>query len=141
VLALAVVGGCGGGAEVDVVPVSGVIKINGQPTEGVGVIFQPLVTDAKKMDAAPQSSGVTDASGRFELAMPITEQKGAVPGKHRVMFMAGEYPKDAPDGAPPAYEPIPPKYNVESETEFVVPDDGTEAADFDLDIPGFKRTP
>jgi hypothetical protein len=131
--------GCGG-PSVDVVPVSGLVKINGEPTEGVGVVFQP-VTTGQNATEAPQSSGVTDASGRFVLSISITEQKGALPGRHRVMFMAGVYPKDAPDGAPPAYEPIPPKYNVDSQETFEVPDGGTDQAEFNLDIPDFKRTP
>jgi 5-hydroxyisourate hydrolase-like protein (transthyretin family) len=138
-LLLAGIPGCGGGAEVDAVPVSGVVKINGEPADRVAVAFFPQAASvgAESTDA----SGVTDATGRFDLSIPITGQKGAMPGTYRVQFLAGDYPKESPDGAPQVYEPIPPKYNLDSEVTFEVPADGTDQANFDLEIPNFKRTP
>jgi hypothetical protein len=51
------------------------------------------------------------------------------------------YGTESPDGAPPIEEPIPPQYNLDSKEQFEVPEGGSETADFNLDIPNFKRTP
>lgn len=66
--------GCGP-AGPKLVPVSGVVTLDGQPLAEAGVLFQPAV-------GGPPATGSTDASGRFELR--TQNRPGAVLGEHRV---------------------------------------------------------
>ena len=68
--------GCSGG--LNVVPVTGTVKLNGQPLDKIQVEFWPI-------DKGPRSIGVTDAEGRFTLTTDGT-QMGAVVGRHKVVL-------------------------------------------------------
>jgi hypothetical protein len=127
--------GCGGPKYV---PVSGIVKINGEPYGKAVVNFQPIST-ADNPNPGRGSSSYTDASGRYTLESGTT--KGALVGKHRVRIMTaggnvvGQDPtKVSADGAPAArnVDPIPPEWNANSEKEFDVPPMGTDKADFDI---------
>lgn len=72
VLASAVAAGCRSGIEL--LPVSGVVTLDGKPVEQATVLFKP--------ETGPVAYGQTDAAGRFELS--TAGRKGAVPGKHLV---------------------------------------------------------
>lgn len=76
--------GCGGdGPDIDVpgnlAPVSGIVKLDGQPLEGALVVFVPGDGAAETRSAR----GVTDATGKYELNW-APEVKGAIPGQHIV---------------------------------------------------------
>lgn len=78
--------GCGGsevGIDVpeNLVPVTGVVTLDGQPLEGATVIYHP----PDGTDPPRTARGVTDADGRYEL-LYAPEVKGAVPGTHRVQI-------------------------------------------------------
>lgn len=56
-------------------PVSGVVRLAGEPVAGAAVVFTP--------DEGQQATGTTDSSGRFELST-FRLGDGALPGSHRV---------------------------------------------------------
>lgn len=74
VAVLAVLSGCGGGNEVELGTVSGIVTLDGAPLRGVFVTFQP--------QGYPPSMGVTDKDGKFELT--YAGEQGAVVGTHEV---------------------------------------------------------
>lgn len=132
----AAVVGCGGSKYA---PVSGVVKLNGQPYAKAVVSFQPMST-ADNPHPGRGSSAYTDDTGRFVLVSD-DDQNGAVIGKHRVRIMTrgndvvGQSPEGGtPDGAPAnrVVDPIPPEWNALSDKEFEVPSGGTDKADFDI---------
>jgi len=71
---LAALAGCGGGG-LDLVPVSGTLRLDGRPVEDAAVMFSPV-------DGRPVASGTTDAQGTFRLT--TTNKPGALVGEHRV---------------------------------------------------------
>ena len=80
--------GCG--EEFEIVPVSGVVTVDGEPVEGVHLSFQPFKEDGSDT-AGYGAYGETDAQGRFELTSIGPEGRdipGAVIGKHRIEMTA-----------------------------------------------------
>ena len=128
-----VLAGCGGGENLSLAPVSGVIKLNGEPLEGATVTFTPLETTERN---APTSFGRTDSEGRYTLETN-TEDKGAYIGKHRVTIVKeqGGDVDDTDDSIIEFKREIPPEYNDESTLRFEVTNDGTDEANFDLKAP------
>ncbi|WP_148618656.1 hypothetical protein [Mariniblastus fucicola] len=65
----------------ELVPTSGIVKIDGVPAQGIMVRFMPdVIDDSIKL---PSSQGLTNAEGKFELR--TTDNKvGAAEGPHRV---------------------------------------------------------
>ena len=51
-------------------PVSGVIKLDGQPLPAARVTFLPLVEDRASSQSGPEASGETDASGSTKCNAP-----------------------------------------------------------------------
>jgi hypothetical protein len=118
--------GCGRGPRT--VPVSGQVKLDGQPLAGASVIFRP---DSKEKEPGPPSTGKTDAEGRFTLRT-VDNQNGAVVGPHRVRVSLNVPAQGRGEDAPPI-EKLPAKFSGEGSTlRFTVPADGTKEANFDL---------
>ncbi len=113
------------------VPVSGIVTLDGQPVSGVRVTFQPSGRDAE--NPGPGSSAFSDASGRYELKT-VRDEPGAVAGQHTVRILNPEPTKASSNDSagPPRKEIIPRQYEVSSDLTFDVPSDGTYAANFDL---------
>ncbi len=135
------------------VPVSGrITMMDGKPLANVMVSFQPIGSKSNE-NPGPGSSGVTDNDGRYTLN--VSSQQfvgvGAVPGKHKVRIgsiLSGEGKNvtdpevGSPDGAPlEGHELIPSKYNQETTLEFTVPPEGTDKADFQLELLKGKKDP
>jgi hypothetical protein len=80
ILSALVVAGCG--AEIDVVPVAGLLQCDGRPLPDVLVTFVPEADDGV---ARPVSRGTTDVTGRFELTA-ADGRPGAGVGRHRVVL-------------------------------------------------------
>ena len=116
--------GCGGGPSV--VPVSGVVTLDGKPLPEAAVTFQPTATEG----ATDGSYGKTDAEGRYSLKLVTNDDAGAVPGPHRVMI---SMIKPTMDDSPSMGPGLPERYNIKSELTFDVPADGSDAANFDLE--------
>ena len=76
--------GAGCGAKFPLVPVSGTVRMDGEPLAGAFVVFSPVEPAA---GSARIATGVTDARGQFSLRTnyePRWTGNGAVPGAHRV---------------------------------------------------------
>lgn len=137
-LLAALAAGCSGGPAF--APVSGVVKLDGQPYPNAVVTFQPV---GSKENSAPGrgSSAYTDGTGRFVLTSDNTVD-GAVVGRHLVRIMTrgndvyGQSPgggsDDAADVKGRKVDPIPPEWNSMSKVEFDVPPGGTGQANFDI---------
>ncbi|HUG67836.1 MAG TPA: carboxypeptidase-like regulatory domain-containing protein [Pirellulaceae bacterium] len=80
-LCLLVLTAAGCGAKYQTAPVSGTITLDGQPLGDATVTFTP---EAVGLDA-PTSSGRTDASGNYTLALIVDGSPGALVGKHTVV--------------------------------------------------------
>lgn len=87
VLSAIVVMGCGGSPDGPPIgTVTGLVTVNKTPAEGVIVTFTPV-------SGGRMSQGVSDADGRYELAITPT-RLGALVGDHNVSV----------EGAPPAID-------------------------------------
>jgi len=141
VLSLVTLLGCGGGTSgPKTVSVSGVIKIDGQPAEGVEVNF---------VSENFSGFGKTGADGSYRLV------QGAVPGQNKItvskfvgegisndpasgmdaaQFAAAAAAQGAARGGVPQGEQIPALYSDpnKSKLTYMVPDGGTDSANFDL---------
>lgn len=122
-LSLLLVAVLGCGPSYDVNSVTGIVTMDGAPLPSARVTFTP-----------PQgrpSSGVTDASGRYELRY-IRDTMGAELGRHAVAITTEFVPpaSDVETASPP--EKIPPRYNTATTlTAEVKP--GPNEIDFPLD--------
>ncbi|MBM3983422.1 MAG: DUF4198 domain-containing protein [Planctomycetes bacterium] len=152
-LVLGGVAGCGGGAKI--VPVSGVVKLNGKPYANAVVSFQP-VGSKDNPNPGRGSTAVTDAEGKFTLRYDGTSD-GALVGKHRVRIftqLGAEIPDTEGDPAAAdeaakkrakkkmtmsTVELIPPEWNENSQKEFDVPAGGTAEAVFEITNPKVKN--
>ena len=126
-----VLAGCSG-SRYPTAPVSGTVKMNGKPLPSAAMTFQP-------MGGGMASVGVTDTNGRYTLEFLTGEVVGAVVAKHRVIIRthrkANTEDTSSDRANPSARDPIPRRYNDESELTMEVPEDGTDSADFDLKSP------
>jgi hypothetical protein len=129
--------GCGGGGadQPDLVPVSGTVKLDGQPGLGVAVMFFPVGETRGTTYYAN-----TDQSGQYELSA-ADGQKGAPVGEYKVTCSKYVMPDGSPftsDGSQSpemagAKELLLPKYSDQSQTELTakVPAGGG-TVDFDV---------
>src|SRR5262249_6529561 len=134
------IAGCGGDGGPKYVKVSGVVKLNGVPYADAVVQFAPQGSKDNN-NPGKSSSGYTDKDGRFILKISGEDKEGAVVGSHVVrirtkgMDMGAIDPKvGSPDGViiQRKVDPIPPEWNENSKQTFVVPQEGTDKADFDI---------
>jgi hypothetical protein len=75
---LALIAGCalaGCSNDVKLVPVEGIVSMQGGPVADAAVMFHPTA-------GGPVASGVTDAAGHF--ALQTINRPGAIPGGYRV---------------------------------------------------------
>jgi hypothetical protein len=120
-----------------VAPVSGVITLNGQPTAGIAVSFEPIASEGVNV-VGPSASGVTGADGRYTLKTLDGESSGAATGKNRVKFCAYINPADIREDGTLKTQPkvkVPARYWSDPKIEFDVPAGGTDKADFQLTMP------
>lgn len=126
--------GCGKHSDNGLLPVSGQVRLDGQPLAGASVTF--------RSDSA-QIPGLTDDDGRYEL------KPGAAPGEYRVVIGKlegspqqmltidpGALGKVQPAATPvrPPRQIVPARYShpAQSELRFTVESPGTKQADFEL---------
>ncbi len=92
--AVTIITGC---SPSDMVPVSGVVTVDGKPVPGLTVTFFPEPTEGNNAPG-PFSTGVTDEAGKYTL----TNRKG-VPGamvwRHAVSFEYDDVDPEAMDAA------------------------------------------
>ncbi len=130
-LLLAAVIGCSN-SPYPLVPVSGVVTLDGQPLPNARVAFEPQ-SQGQGLDVGPGSYGKTDTEGRYHLTT-IDDRPGAVVGPHRVTISTfqGEMVSGA-DLKVLVEEKVPAYYRKTGTLTFTVEADGTTAADFRLD--------
>lgn len=139
---LALIGmGCGGSGPKgpDLVPVRGVVRVNGQPAVGARVTFSP--NDPKINPAG----GVAGPDGSYELR--YGSKSGAPKGDYKVTVnyltlpdgksyqpKEGELDVDQLRIQGKVIEALPPKYSDPTKTEltYAVRDGGSSSADFEL---------
>lgn len=131
-LALSVLG-CGS-SEFDMVPVSGIVTLDGKPVSGARVIFSPQRSGQDALSAGPASDGKTDDDGRYSLASSIDGTGGAVVGSHTVTISTylAESDRSRDTYAILREEEIPQKYNEPGALTVEVPPGGSDTVDFEL---------
>jgi hypothetical protein len=153
------ISGCGSSENFKLAPVSGRIQVDGKPTEGLRISFEPM-GGADKPYPGPESIGISDKDGQFSVSTFSERQRsGAVVGKCRVRIWslpADQKGKDVSDDRGENYDPvaeikalksqlrkstkskvaptlvIPLKYNDETTLSFDVPEKGSDSANFDI---------
>jgi hypothetical protein len=118
--------GCGKSGPKNV-PVSGRVTMDKRPLADADVMFLPLNPEPGK--PAPESSGKTDADGRFTLKRNDGTGEGAVVGPAHVTISIFDL---GTDNKPPRGQLVPRQYNAESKLTFTVPPEGSTEANFDL---------
>jgi hypothetical protein len=130
--------GCGSGDGL--VPVEGVVTLDGQPMPGIQVMFDQPELSANENKGY---TGRTDEEGRFVLAPALAEGSGVPPGKYRVSLSTAYDPSAPappsprqnllfdPESAPPPPERVPSAYRG-GKLSFTVPEGGTDQANFEL---------
>jgi len=132
-LCLCFVAGCGDGGP-SRVPVSGMVKVNGEPLAKGSIVFTPTAGTT-----GPRSAGVIE-NGAYR----IPEGDGPMIGKLRVEIRADqdlgfqlddpeEFKKHADPGGALPPNPIPPTYNDESTLIRETVADGENTFDFEID--------
>jgi len=126
-LLIAFTNGCGG--EVDgKVPLSGEVRLVGQPLDRGSIEFHPL--------GAGMMSGGMVTDGKFE----IPAEQGVKPGSYQVrVFAAGgtaeidpNEPPGASSGVPVATERIAPRFNIDSQMTVEIGPNGNEGLVFEV---------
>ncbi len=118
-----ILSGCG---QSETVPVTGTVKLNGQPAANAEVIFTPT--------KGRVASGSTDATGRFTLSTGRPDD-GAVPGDHKVTIVEyyppGKPPPMTSGGAPSRF---PAQYADTSLTPLTAKVERGKTNDFTFDV-------
>ena len=131
VFGLLLLAGCGG-SKYPTAPVSGTVRMNGKPLPDAALTFQPG-------GGGMASVGVTDKDGRYTLEFYDSGQSGAVVATHRVLIRTHRRSNTEDTSSdvsnPNLRDPIPQRYNDNTELTMEVPAEGTESADFDLKSP------
>ena len=96
--------GCGGPTGPVLVPVSGVVTVDGAPAEGAGVSLRPDADKGNKVEWFP--TGVADKEGKFTLT--TTAKPGAPPGWYKIVVM----PYSPPPFGGEAQKTAPPSFNA-----------------------------
>jgi len=130
-LVTAVFSGCGGTSD-GRVPVSGDVKLSGQPLDRGSIEFHP-------QDPSGVLTGGMIVDGRFE----IPADQGAKPGKYQVRVFASGESLAADPNVPPgpetesqvSSERVSAKFNVNSELEVEIGKSGSEDLLFEVSGP------
>jgi hypothetical protein len=125
--------GCG---DSRLVPVSGVVTLDGEPVAGVLVNFKPVPGKSADPEYSPTSFGRTDKKGRFRLES--LDASGAAPGEHIVTIARqarNPFTEDGQVEIPEMEQPIEyilPEKARDGSLRFTVPVQGTDEANFDF---------
>jgi hypothetical protein len=133
VLTFAVLAGCGDSSAYTLVPVSGVVTLDGEPVPYTNITFIPQGS-TENPSPGPGSAASCDDQGRYQLTT-VRGEPGAVVGPHSVVIVAHGPPRTTSgdqDIGPRPPELFPPQFNTNTTLTFDVPEDGTTTADFKL---------
>jgi len=118
-----------GYSQLGLVPVTGVVTLDGKPLADAKVVFED--------SELRQATGTTDAAGNYKL-MYDSNTPGVTPGPKTVRITVADVQEEgggAAEGAAPAKETIPSRYNTRSELKADV---SSSAKTFNFDL---KSTP
>lgn len=128
VLALAV--GCGGGNN-KMVPVSGIVTLDGQVLQKARIVFD-------RPDLGPNENtgfqGTTDEQGHYVLKALGKDLSGIPPGEYRVSLTTAFLEPPYLEHTPLSKERVPQQYR-DGSLHFLVEANGTGEANFDLKSP------
>jgi hypothetical protein len=128
VLLLAI--GCGPGY--DVVQVSGTITLDGKPLNNATILTQPIGTK-EDTTPGPGSGSVTDEDGHFQLSFQHEEVDGAVPGDAWIKIVENPEKKaSSDDSAEVVRSKVPLDYQEGNKVKYTIPEEGTDAMNFEL---------
>ena len=114
--------------------VSGRVTLNNTPLANAAVTFQPIATEGSG-NPGPGSGAITNADGHYTLVLIGKQTQGAVVGWHKVRITLVPPPSDPTNDQPPQVQQLPARYNVDTELEWEVTENGTTTADFPLTSP------
>ena len=128
---MVVVTGCGGGNRLELVPVKGVVTLDGKPLADARIIFRPA-------EGGRPSNAVTDSYGSYKLKY-TEDQYGALPGKHSVSIST--FVEADPDSSDPLIktgrrESLPANYNTQTTLQAELESGSSEKLDFELKASG-----
>ncbi|NUQ65549.1 MAG: carboxypeptidase regulatory-like domain-containing protein [Pirellulales bacterium] len=123
--------GCGGGENLELLPVSGKVSLADGPLAGAGVSFR---ADASKGNNTPHiPSGTTDSEGKYELTTGNT--KGAPAGWYKVAVTpptAAPTGGEMPQAGPPPFNQ---KYTSPTTTDLSIEvKEGAAPGAYDLNL-------
>jgi hypothetical protein len=129
VVSLLLLSGCFGSDKV--VPVSGVVTLDGEPLSGAVVGFEPIAVEGQ-LEAGYGSYAKTDDDGRYQL-LSLKKEDGALVGRHRVS-VSTVVGREGPNGEILGLtkERVPSRYNNDTELVIEVPPGGTDQANLEL---------
>lgn len=129
---LIVIAGCGG-ESYEIAPASGSVTMDGEPLANVTLNFQP-VNVGDTPNPGPGSYAKTDDKGQFTLATINDNTSGAVVGKHTVTVTTPDTTDPESENADinEFVDPIPARYNAESQLTEEIPSGGTDAIKLEL---------
>ncbi|MHC2069228.1 DUF4198 domain-containing protein [Bremerella sp. T1] len=129
VVSLLLLSGCFGSDKV--VPVSGVVTLDGEPLSGAVVGFEPIAVEGQ-LEAGYGSYAKTDEDGRYQL-LSLKKEDGALVGRHRVS-VSTVVGREGPNGEILGLtkERVPSRYNNDTELVIEVPPGGTDQANLEL---------
>lgn len=110
-IAATLVVGCGGGGH-DLVSVTGIVRLDGEPLPKARVSFQPRPAGEDGLPG-PGSIGETDEQGRYTLALP-DGTSGVIVGTHDVRISTGVNAEVDGEIRVVRPEVVPERYNVET---------------------------
>jgi len=124
-LAIISLAGCSGGDGV--VPVAGIVTLDGTPLIEATVAFDPVRGGSGTVYVA-----TTDTSGEYALK-DLDGSAGAPPGSYRISISTAKPLSPGPVNEDTKFSPerVPAKY-LSGQLTFDVPPGGTESANFDL---------
>lgn len=126
--------GCGEDVGVELVPITGVVKLDSQPLANARVVFSPK-------NGRP-SAGTTDAEGRYELYYTVDEP-GVLPGSHTISistFLEPDSDTDDPARQKGRPESVPAIFNRRSTLTHEIAPEQSEPVNFELKSPADGRT-
>ncbi len=102
--------GCGGEPAEELVPVGGTLLVDGEPLDGVSVIFHPVDGENNR-----GGYGTTDSTGAFNVTHFVQKEPGLPPGKYSITYSRMRLPDGS--AAPPLEPGEPPDpENIQVET-------------------------
>lgn len=123
---------CGCFGSDKIVPVSGLVTLDGEPLPGAVVGFEPIAQEGD-LEAGYGSYAKTDEQGRYALRS-LRKEDGALVGMHRVSVstVVGE---EGPNGEMLGLtkERVPSRYNNDTQLVIEVPAGGTDQANLELE--------